>query len=315
MVSVVIAAYNAGKFIGEAIESVLTQNDVDLELIVVDDGSTDNTSEIAESYGRDDERVLVISVSNGGLSKARNIGVSKSKGDHIVFLDADDLFASGAVALLKNVAESSGAAIVCSPIFKFRKLPACPDLERVSYSLRGGEELVEDILYQKGTIDNSMCGKLFCRRLLDRYQFREGTAYEDLDIFYKIFLDAGEIAIVESPGYLYRQHSGSFIHTFSMKRLDVLEVTSGMCEYMETLGKPSLISAAKSRRLSANFNILFLLLRNRKIIDRKLRLTIVNGCLSTIKGLSESCRGDKKMRLKNKIALKFCTLLKVVVQL
>lgn len=88
LVSVIIPAYNAGAFIGDAINSVLTQSHENLELVVVDDGSTDGTAEIAEAF--DDQRVRVIAQSNAGPSRARNHGLAVTTGELVAFLDADD---------------------------------------------------------------------------------------------------------------------------------------------------------------------------------------------------------------------------------
>lgn len=89
LVSVVIPAYNAGPFLGEALDSVFAQGYADLEVIVVDDGSTDNTREVAESYG---DRIRYIRQDNAGASAARNRGIREAKGDFVAFLDADDLW-------------------------------------------------------------------------------------------------------------------------------------------------------------------------------------------------------------------------------
>jgi glycosyltransferase involved in cell wall biosynthesis len=89
LVTVIIGAYNAERYLGEAIESVLAQTYPDVELIVVDDGSTDRTGEIAESYG---DRVRCIRQANGGMAASRNRAIPEARGDYLAFLDADDRF-------------------------------------------------------------------------------------------------------------------------------------------------------------------------------------------------------------------------------
>ena len=89
LVTVIIGAYNAARYVGEAIESVLAQTHDRIELIVVDDGSTDGTGEVAESYG---DAVRCIRQENGGMAAARNRGVGEARGDYLAFLDADDRF-------------------------------------------------------------------------------------------------------------------------------------------------------------------------------------------------------------------------------
>lgn len=109
LVSVIIPAYNAAKFIGGAIESVLAQSVKDLEIIVVDDGSTDGTGKVVESYLYD-SRVRYLCQANRGLPGARNAGAAASTGEFLAFLDADDFFAPNALeAMLRKFEESSAA--------------------------------------------------------------------------------------------------------------------------------------------------------------------------------------------------------------
>src|ERR687890_532744 len=96
-VSVVIPCYNQARFLGEAIQSVLSQGYTDLEIIVVDDGSKDGTEEVASGYAREDPRVRLIRRENGGLAEARNRGLAEAGGEYVVFLDSDDRLVSGAL--------------------------------------------------------------------------------------------------------------------------------------------------------------------------------------------------------------------------
>jgi glycosyltransferase involved in cell wall biosynthesis len=94
LVSVIIPSYNYGAFIGETIRNVQTQSYRSLEIIVVNDGSTDNTREIVQELALQDQRIQLINIDNGGLSNARNTGLRKAKGEFIQFLDSDDLLSS-----------------------------------------------------------------------------------------------------------------------------------------------------------------------------------------------------------------------------
>src|ERR671916_3003782 len=98
-VSVVIPCYNQAHFLGEAIESVLSQTYEEFELIVVDDGSKDDTEELASSYAAEDARVRLIRQQNRGLAGARNRGLSESSGEYVVFLDSDDRLLEEALAV------------------------------------------------------------------------------------------------------------------------------------------------------------------------------------------------------------------------
>jgi glycosyltransferase involved in cell wall biosynthesis len=92
LVSIIVPAYNAERFLARTLRSALRQTYVTLEMIVIDDGSTDSTAAVARAFAQSDERVRVISFPNGGVAKARNIGINEAAGELIAFLDADDLW-------------------------------------------------------------------------------------------------------------------------------------------------------------------------------------------------------------------------------
>jgi glycosyltransferase involved in cell wall biosynthesis len=99
LISVIIPAYNSAHFIGDSIESVISQTLDDWELLIINDGSTDQTKEIVDQYCRDDDRIKLISRENSGVSVSRNLGVSLAKGDLIAFLDADDRWLPNKLAI------------------------------------------------------------------------------------------------------------------------------------------------------------------------------------------------------------------------
>src|SRR4028119_1868603 len=112
-VSVVIPCYNQARFLGEAVGSVLSQTHADFEVIVVDDGSTDDTRRVASSYAAGDSRVRLISQENRGLAGARNRGLAESRGEYVVFLDSDDRLLAGALEVgVRELASHPGCAFV-----------------------------------------------------------------------------------------------------------------------------------------------------------------------------------------------------------
>src|SRR5918994_6968888 len=112
-VSVVIPCYNQARFLGEAIQSVLCQGYPDLEIIVVDDGSTDATGEVASNFAKEDPRVGLVRQENRGLAAARNRGLSEAGGGDVVFLDSDDRLVSGALAVgIRELEANPGCAFV-----------------------------------------------------------------------------------------------------------------------------------------------------------------------------------------------------------
>ena len=90
LISVIIPTYNNGKFLDKCIESILSQTYCEFELLIINDGSTDNTIDILKYYGQKDKRIKLFNIENNGVSFARNLGISKAKGEYICFIDSDD---------------------------------------------------------------------------------------------------------------------------------------------------------------------------------------------------------------------------------
>jgi len=113
MVSIIIPAYNAGRFISETIESVLLQSFTNWELIIVNDGSKDNTGEIISKYAAADKRISIITKENSGVSDTRNKGIEKSKGEMLAFLDADDIWEANFLEKIFFLTESIDFGFIC----------------------------------------------------------------------------------------------------------------------------------------------------------------------------------------------------------
>ncbi len=260
-ISVIIPSYNGEEYLKDAIESVLGQDFTDFELILVDDGSTDSTGSIMDRAAEEDARLRVIHQPNGGLSAARNSALDAATGRWIYFLDSDDLMARGALRTLHEAAVREGAEIAIAPYRTFAgEPPKLPLKARPRIRVVSGTEATELALYQHG-VDNAACGKLYKRRLWEKLRFRKGILYEDLDIFYRLWPAAERVAIVEDPLYLYRMQPGSILHRFNRRRLDVLDVTDRMVEWIER-EHPELRAAAHDRRMSAHYNMLLLMARH-----------------------------------------------------
>lgn len=319
MVSVIVPVYNAEKYLYQAIDSVLSQTYSEWELILVDDGSTDSSGKLCEMYARKSSKVKVIHKTNGGLSSARNAGIKRARGNYILFLDADDILASPALELLLSCVSKKGCDIVCGKIKDFissLKLYSSRDYMIPSLAMEHigkghditktflPEKALENILYQKN-LNNSVCGKLFSSNLFENLRFREDTGYEDLDIISPLLLKANKVAVIDLPLYHYRQHPESYVHTFSLKRADVLDVTQRLSEFIKD-NCPELLPAARSRQLSANFNVLGLIAANRnKIIEEekdKAKETAYR-CWNKIKELRVESLRNPSVRLKNKLGI------------
>lgn len=252
MISIIVPLYNAGKYLHECIESVISQTFSDWELIIVDDGSTDSSGQIADEYALKDLRIKVFHVENGGPSYARNIGIDNAKGDFLAFLDSDDALFSNSLKSLSDAMSDYDADLVAGDFVNGKSYK---NVDKTAWSAKAfdSQEAIESALYQS-RFNPSPWGKLYKKECFVEIRYKEGLLYEDLDIFYKIFLLCGKIVYISSPVYFYRKTSGSLLHTWDKKRLDVLKVTEDIEIFMDKFF-PRLLPAARDRRLSANFNM------------------------------------------------------------
>lgn len=222
-VSVIVPVYNVEKYLNQCVDSVLRQSYRNLEVILVDDGSTDGGSGICDEYGKLDNRVTVVHQKNGGLSAARNTGIAKVTGDYVVFLDADDYWDDkDAIKRLVDRVEITRPDVLNYSYKKYyedkkEKKPQFVDVEAMSADLKGVssqlEYLTRDFLYIA-----SACNKMIRAEVLSKHmRFEIGRLSEDVEWCARLLCYANSFDFVCENFYCYRQRSTSITHTFGEK--------------------------------------------------------------------------------------------------
>lgn len=294
-VSIIIPAYNAAEYLPQTLESICSQDYDNFEVIVVDDGSTDSTAACASRAAAADTRIRVFSIPNSGVCVARNHGLDEARGRWVAFVDADDILLPGALRILVDAAETTGARLVIADIVKFSgRIPRPRQRHKAPVTMTAAET-IEAALYQRRGIDCSPCGKLFAADLWKDLRFRSGTRYEDLDIFYRVCCPAGRVARVHTPVYAYRQHPGSFMHSFRREHADSLDVTDRMVAWAAA-GHEEFFPAARDRRMSAHFNFLLRMYASGQVwpdLERR--------CLDVIADSAPASLCNSRVRPKNRI--------------
>lgn len=288
MVSIIIPAYNSEAYIRECVDSALSQAYGDIEVVVVNDGSTDGT--LAALAGYRDPRLQILTTPNGGVSRARNHGVEVSQGDYIMFLDADDALSPCAVSCLIE----PDSPIAVARFYRGTSMKKFGPKNK--YRFVDSEKFIEWTLYQTHHTDTSPWAKLFRRDIVERVKFEPDLRYEDLDFIYRAYELVDEIAVLDDVVYFYRD-TASFINTFAPSRLDVLKVTEAIERHYSH--KPDLERAACDRRLAANFNMLVLLEKNKQNDN----VGIKNACWNVIKERRWVSLTNPRVRLKNKFGI------------
>ncbi len=255
-ITIVVPAYNAAPWIAECLDSILTQSFGDWQAIIVDDGSTDNTADIAAGYARRDERIRLMSRPNGGPSAARNTALDVVHSRYVTFVDADDTLHPEALQRLMNLAERHPDIPAVACWYTARPFDTSKPLPEARPQILSAHDAVIATLRRRPYHEPMSCAKAFRSDLFDGLRYTEGRRYEDLDIFYKLYWRAGAVVHDTAPIYFYRQHPASFVHRWDDHRADVLDVTDDIVTWAKDLGDTALVSAAMDRRLSARFNIL-----------------------------------------------------------
>lgn len=255
LVSVIVPVYNVEDYLQECYESIVRQSYSNLEIILVDDGSTDGSGELCDELVKDDGRAKVIHKSNGGLSDARNVGLRASHGDWISFVDSDDYVSPVFIEVLLNAAlimECQIAAIPFGKPFKDGRICKLKDsLGAVTPPRFVVQEVAQSLmLYQ--ALDTGAQWRLYSRALLGADPFPVGLYYEDLASVYKIIHKVDGVAVVDSRElYAYRIRGNSIVrqkytHIKAESALKISERLYGdICAWY-----PSLERAAASRCFS-----------------------------------------------------------------
>lgn len=228
MISVIVPVYNVEPYLEEAIESVMHQSYTDLEIILVDDGSTDGSGEICDRYQKKDSRIKVIHQENRGLSAARNAGLDICRGERIAFLDPDDAFCKDMLQKMSDAMIKSGADIVECNFASYKGVDHM-DPQKIGKKEKCiSSEVDRTGLYRKkdallmqldGKIAVNAWNKLYHRRIWNRIRFREGQNYEDVDIILPVLGEAERVYILDEPLLMYRIRPGSITATQTFENM------------------------------------------------------------------------------------------------
>lgn len=231
LISIVIPVYNVEKYLNDCMNSVLNQTYQNIEIILVDDGATDNSGQLCEKYKEQDSRVQVIHKENGGLSDARNYGIDAVQGDYIMFIDSDDQVDLRMVEILVDTLLCADADIaICDPlhVFKPEDIVYTVSKEQKVYTR---EEAICEMWYQKSFLPSAW-GKLYKTSLFKENKFRVGILYEDIDVMHKLFWDSERIVYNYSKLYAYQHREGSITtKKFSKRDCEILNICQRLDDF------------------------------------------------------------------------------------
>jgi len=218
MISVIVAVYNAEEYLEECVDSILSQSYADIEVILVDDGSTDGSGELCDAFAEDDDRVVSVHRENGGVSNARNTGLGIAKGDVIGFVDCDDYILPGMYEAMLDKMDETGARIAVCTVMDELEDGSVRKFDTGETMLISGRDALKNLVTGMGdkaghreTIWFSVWNKLYGAEL-----FRSGIRFdpetdstEDVPVNLAAFAIADHIVYYEKPYYFWRYRSKS----------------------------------------------------------------------------------------------------------
>lgn len=215
-VSVVVPVYNAQNFIERCLDSILSQTENDIEVILVDDGSTDESASVCQKYCDKDSRVKLIRQNNSGPDIARKTGTLESRGQYVMFVDADDYVSKDIVEHLLKAAEEYDAAVVCSQIIRFDEQnrqwdgSLCAEQTQIYDNVGDAMKAYFVDEYLKGTY----YAKLIDSALMKSYRFVEDAVIgEDISAALYLFAKAARIVVIPDRDYYYFWNHSSISHS------------------------------------------------------------------------------------------------------
>ena len=223
-VSVIVPIYNVEKYLEKCINSLLSQTLEDIQIILVNDGSKDNSGNIAKEYEQNNkDRVIYVEKENGGLSDARNYGLKYATGDFIAFLDSDDYIEKNAYEEMYNKAiEENADYVECDFIWEF------PNKIRVDkqYPYKNKKEMLSFVRVVAWN-------KLIKRQLItdNNLEFPKGLRYEDVEFTYKLIPFINKFTYVDKPFIHYVQREGSIANVQNERTAEIFTVLDNVIEF------------------------------------------------------------------------------------
>ena len=223
LVSVIVPVYNVGKYIDEALSSLVNQTYQNLEILIIDDGSTDESGNICDKYAEADPRIKVFHQENAGVSAARNIGLDHMTGEIVAFLDPDDVFMPDAIKSMVRKKYDENADIVMGRYFETESEDSLivpegyskkPSIIAGAYDRAAALCAVND-----RKINHAVWNKIYSRKLWENVRFPIGRFFEDVEAIFSVFDRCEKLFVLDELVYIYRSRPGSTMHSFDLPRI------------------------------------------------------------------------------------------------
>ena len=242
MVSIVVPVYNVQKYVGRCLDSLVSQTHEDIEIIVIEDGSTDGSRAVCEEYAKKDPRICLFTQENRGLAAVRNRGIAEAKGEYLAFVDSDDLVAPTFIEETLRITRDYDADIVATGIFAFINESEIPvDLGPEAIRTYTAKEACHALF--DATVDGLGCSiKLYKMSLITEAHFPEGKLHEDEFVMYRLLYRCKCLAVTNRKLYDYQsKRPDSITHArYTLRRLDGVEAARERMAFFKETDDPVL---------------------------------------------------------------------------
>lgn len=258
LISVIVPVYKTEKYLQRCVDSICGQTYTNLEIILVDDGSPDNSGAMCDALACKDKRIRVVHKENGGLSSARNAGLDIMTGAYVCFVDSDDLIDRQMCRVLYDRLVEQNAQVSCGGIANFDGSQILsyfnPNLDE-RFTLSRKEAMAE--LSKNYRITNSMCDKLYLAEIFDGLRMKAGILYEDAQVQHFCLHRAQRITYTAQPLYYYFLSPGSILRgEFSVRHYDCIAASLERIAFFEE-NYPDAVPAAKARHLELCMQMIY----------------------------------------------------------
>ncbi len=237
LISVIINVYNGENFIGKCLDSIINQTYKNLEILIINDGSTDNTKDICESYK--DKRIRIINQQNMGLSLARNVGIDNAKGEYLYFVDVDDFVEKDVIEYLYNMCKKYGTLMASCRAMDIYDYNYIVNNSKEEINVITNIDMLKKILLSKERAGN-FWNKLIKKEVFDNIRF-ENRQINDVVVVYKLVLTTEKIAYSNQIKYYYLIRKGSITGIRNEKRsIDLYKAVVERYNYIKNI-YPNLI--------------------------------------------------------------------------
>lgn len=255
LISIIIPIYNVEKYLPACLKSIANQSYQNLEVILIDDGSTDGSAQIAKDFTKTDPRFKYHHQKNQGLSAARNAGLKKTTGNYFTFVDSDDRIEPDMLkTMLTALHENHADIAACS----FKEIYPHGKITHFNHGHQQQVftplEALSAMLGEQGFMVSATM-KLFARHTFENVKFPVDKLHEDVGTTYKAIMQASKIVFLPDEFYLYYHHANSITQHFDERKMDLLYLTDQMCDDIDAK-YPELKNITKERRMRARFSIL-----------------------------------------------------------